>query len=992
MNYLLLIGVLILSTPAWGALFGLDAQDLERTSLLVNGGFENGESKWTASGSSVLDTVTSGANLAVGSRTGSWDATAAAETLTSAQVTVPVGYYNKLCQLNFLYKGGDNNLTAQVIDGTLAIVSSQQLVTVADFTEVSLKFSCPGSGTLAYRLSAGADAAILYLDSIYLGLSGDPVAANPIVYEEERSIGTVGSVANAKGSLVDGDFATPSLLAAFSLNGSSTKTSGTATANLTETDAPDYIAKGFFGFEQVASFNGVQDELRSSEAQFDLGTGAFSTGIWVKNKSRIVNTEGIIGQWGDASTNLSARIVLTGSTLSFQTSTNGTSVETNVDVTNAALFGDWVHVAMVYDGATSFKGYVNGQLAVSATVTSIFNSTVPFQIGTTEEDDTVRNLTGDLSEFFIYRSTLTDAQVNAIYSKRFSNHQQIAAGHVLDAASFPKSDLTGNSFFWNFTEGSGNSTDGSVNAKVLTNTGTTPYTGLDLYGVASAPYAANTAGGTATQYFSSADAALQPDGSSFCVGGWFALENWSSANQALLAGNSTIDNSGFLFRARTSNTIEFRIWDGTNISGNAGATSILTNGSWHHIVGCYRSSLSVDTYVDGVRIDSTSLTLPYAVVASTQFTVFTRRSDRVDAAKGRAKHIFFVKDNLTDEDIRKLYSARIDLQSSTTISNQDWSSSLWGREDSKINNQLSPDWLLDTTANSLYLDTGLPSGSLLRLKERDTGFTAYTVSSSVYNSGELSAAPSFPLNHGLPGRPLELVVWSEGQTLAGEWDQRRDLCSATSTQLNCDLSGLTIDGTHRVQLIASMTPGSTAVREATTTRSGLVDTAAQSFAGKKELTNGLSSTTVFDVDATDVELDVRTDGNCGIGNLCSGTYTPTTTLNSNLTSVSGFVTGYIRVGNIVTVWVRANVDPISSATTTSFNFSLPVASNFTSSTDGSGAGTLYIGNPGSVLSPDSIQIISDAGNDEMNLTWNHTSAGGGAVIFALTGTFTYIVK
>ena len=96
MKHFILLLVLF-SLPAYGALFGPAEQDLVTTQLLENGGFENGEDRWTPAGSSVLDTVTSGVNLGVGASTGSWDATAAAETLESTAIPIPEGLKNRIC-------------------------------------------------------------------------------------------------------------------------------------------------------------------------------------------------------------------------------------------------------------------------------------------------------------------------------------------------------------------------------------------------------------------------------------------------------------------------------------------------------------------------------------------------------------------------------------------------------------------------------------------------------------------------------------------------------------------------------------------------------------------------------------------------------------------------------------------------------------------------------------------------------------------------------
>ena len=63
--------------------------------------------------------------------------------------------------------------------------------------------------------------------------------------------------------------------------------------------------------------------------------------------------------------------------------------------------------------------------------------------------------------------------------------------------------------------------------------------------------------------------------------------------------------------------------------------------------------------------------------------------------------------------------------------------------------------------------------------------------------------------------------------------------------------------------------------------------------------------------------------------IASGTYTPTFTNGTNVAasaSPSGF---WIRVGNVVTVWVTGTIDPTAAGTSTLLGISLPIASNLT---------------------------------------------------------------
>ena len=68
----------------------------------------------------------------------------------------------------------------------------------------------------------------------------------------------------------------------------------------------------------------------------------------------------------------------------------------------------------------------------------------------------------------------------------------------------------------------------------------------------------------------------------------------------------------------------------------------------------------------------------------------------------------------------------------------------------------------------------------------------------------------------------------------------------------------------------------------------------------------------------------------------SGTYTPTTTALVNCDAVTGYTSFYIRIGNYVIVFFLLTVDATTAGTITTFQFSLPIPSNFTSSNDALG--------------------------------------------------------
>jgi hypothetical protein len=113
----------------------------------------------------------------------------------------------------------------------------------------------------------------------------------------------------------------------------------------------------------------------------------------------------------------------------------------------------------------------------------------------------------------------------------------------------------------------------------------------------------------------------------------------------------------------------------------------------------------------------------------------------------------------------------------------------------------------------------------------------------------------------------------------------------------------------------------------------------------------------------------------------SGTYTPTLTGVSNVTSIGSATTcQYMRVGSVVTVSGNVQIDHTSNSTSTSISISLPIASSFSNDNELSGAGA-------GLQIPVAIGIRADAVNDVALLVFVPTSGSGSNNSY--TFTFTY---
>ncbi len=121
----------------------------------------------------------------------------------------------------------------------------------------------------------------------------------------------------------------------------------------------------------------------------------------------------------------------------------------------------------------------------------------------------------------------------------------------------------------------------------------------------------------------------------------------------------------------------------------------------------------------------------------------------------------------------------------------------------------------------------------------------------------------------------------------------------------------------------------------------------------------------------------------GVGaSFLSGTYTPTRSAEANLDSnVTLTEAQYCQVGTVVTVSGRFTADPTTTATATSFEITLPVASNLGAVEDV--AGTAFCG----TIAGQGAEIIGVVANDTAKVQW----IAGDVTSKTWSYTFTYQV-
>lgn len=146
------------------------------------------------------------------------------------------------------------------------------------------------------------------------------------------------------------------------------------------------------------------------------------------------------------------------------------------------------------------------------------------------------------------------------------------------------------------------------------------------------------------------------------------------------------------------------------------------------------------------------------------------------------------------------------------------------------------------------------------------------------------------------------------------------------------------------------------------------------------LDSTFSPTTVGTFNSSgNLEASIRNDGSCGVGNICTGTYSVTFNNNTNLTSISAAAPfNFSRVGQMITVGGQITVQATTANLDTSTSMTLPFPSDFSSSADANGTITCFTANNG--VHPAGEVIGANNGNstvDRATANWTHTTTGAG---------------
>ena len=135
---------------------------------IVNPGFENGTTQWTASGGS-FTVITSG--MGQGLRAGRFNSSASSQTLVGTNYAIEAGLKGNVGRVECSFKTTATDYKLQAYDGTNVVGNEITIAPTSDYSLQGYSFSFPTSGNIRIRIISASDAADLDIDDCYLGKS-----------------------------------------------------------------------------------------------------------------------------------------------------------------------------------------------------------------------------------------------------------------------------------------------------------------------------------------------------------------------------------------------------------------------------------------------------------------------------------------------------------------------------------------------------------------------------------------------------------------------------------------------------------------------------------------------------------------------------------------------------------------------------------------------------------------------------------------------------
>lgn len=400
---------------------------------------------------------------------------------------------------------------------------------------------------------------------------------------------------------------------------------------------------------------------------------------------------------------------------------------------------------------------------------------------------------------------------------------QIIQGHALDSRSFPPTSLipNGNRLWYPL---SANVNDASGNGVTLTNNAAVTFGGVGILGSNTASVYSGSNYLSTTNGVGVWNVAAQP----LSIGLWAFHASWlpPTGNFQFIITSQGTGATGWAIGITGQGIVRF-VGNIAATNGNVIYEVPHTFGAntWHHFGLVIDALGNLKGYIDGRLVVSEFMNAPPAAsgnpllqigAINTGSSNFVGRIEEVFVTGGSGATVF------TDEDMRKAAAYRLDHAKGVQTANQAWTANVYTASTGVVA-QDNGTWLVDKSdANSLYMDfVDLASGDQVELALADTGFSANNLPLMRYDSGLLSAAPTFPIAHGLGEIPTHIVIQYEVSTNEFEIYPSQGFISATATNLIGSLAALTISGSNRVRIMAFV--GANAAAVSTVSSSGLAN-------------------------------------------------------------------------------------------------------------------------------------------------------------------------
>lgn len=390
---------------------------------------------------------------------------------------------------------------------------------------------------------------------------------------------------------------------------------------------------------------------------------------------------------------------------------------------------------------------------------------------------------------------------------------QVVAGHVLDINSFPVGSSSGNTSINNLVNGSGVNALGAATADFTPNG--SPSGATSILGIANGATALN---GT-TQYFSSLSNWFDAGSNDFTTGIWVKPTDWTPATtSAIISAGSAGDVSIEALIIATTGVIRFYYPLDASNQGSIDIPNSFADGSWHHVAVKYKASTTTFSfYVDGALVGSVVQANRNMVTDKFNIGANTAGAQKLT---GSIDEFFWTYQALSDEEIRKLYSAKISHNANVATAYQEWTANIY----SKVASQDDQSWLVDKTdKDNLFIDfSGLASTDSVEIMLKNTGLTPVIVSPVPPFDQTYTSAPTFPITHGQPVIPSVEIMQ---EVSSGVWEtiSPEGYVQANSTQLVGSVAALFTGGATKVRIIAkSPQNDATGVKQAEANSYGIV--------------------------------------------------------------------------------------------------------------------------------------------------------------------------